>query len=75
MGYSTYFLTQAGLATEAAFSMSLAQYAIGAIGTMGSWVLMGYFGRRTLYIVGLVIMTCFLFIIGEFPASTPRSRS
>ena len=31
MGYSTYFYENAGLATENAFNMSLAQYAIGAV--------------------------------------------
>ena len=49
MSYSTYFYEQAGLSTIGAFDLSLAQYAIGMIGTMFSWVLMSYFGRRTLY--------------------------
>ncbi|TID24296.1 Delta(14)-sterol reductase [Venturia nashicola] len=64
MGFSTYFYEQAGLDTSNAFTLSLCQYAIGAIGTILSWFLMTKFGRRTLYVVGQAVMTCLLLIIG-----------
>jgi len=64
MGFSTYFYEQAGLAVERAFDLAMAQYAIGFLGTVGSWWLMRWFGRRTLYIWGLWIMLVFLLIIG-----------
>lgn len=64
MGYSTYFLTQAGMATENAFTISLCQYAIGAIGTISSWFLMTRIGRRSLYLYGLVVMVGILLVIG-----------
>lgn len=64
MGYSTYFYENAGLATENAFNMSLAQYAIGAVGTMSSWFLMSWFGRRTLYLTGQIVMCLFLVTVG-----------
>jgi MFS transporter, SP family, general alpha glucoside:H+ symporter len=64
MGYSTYFYEQAGMAETNAFTMSMAQFAIGAIGTMSSWALMRWFGRRTLYMWGQLIMTLVLLIIG-----------
>jgi SP family general alpha glucoside:H+ symporter-like MFS transporter len=64
MGYSTYFYQQAGMAEENSFNMSLAQYAIGAVGTLSSWFLMQYFGRRTLYLAGQTAMFIFLFVIG-----------
>lgn len=44
--------------------MSIAQYGLGMIGTIGSWVLMSYFGRRTLYIGGLVVLFFILIGIG-----------
>jgi MFS transporter, SP family, general alpha glucoside:H+ symporter len=53
MGFSTYFFQQAGLATTASFDLAMAQYSLGAIGTIGSWFLMMWCGRRTLYLVGL----------------------
>ncbi|KAF1992206.1 sugar transporter-like protein [Aulographum hederae CBS 113979] len=64
MGFSTYFYEQAGLDVSHAFSLSLAQYALGAIGTLLSWFLMTRFGRRTLYVYGQAIMCCLLLIIG-----------
>lgn len=64
MGYSTYFYRQAGLSTDGAFDMSLAQYAIGMVGTVFSWVLMSYFGRRTLYLGGLLCLFVFLMVVG-----------
>jgi len=64
MGYSTYFYEQAGLATDNAFTLSMAQFALGAIGTIFSWFLMIWFGRRTLYLVGQIVMCIFLVVIG-----------
>ncbi|KZL76665.1 sugar porter family mfs transporter [Colletotrichum incanum] len=64
MGYSTYFYQQAGMAKENSFSMSLGQYAIGAVGTLFSWFLMQHFGRRTLYLTGQAIMCAVLATIG-----------
>jgi len=64
MGYSTYFYEQAGLAEANAFTMSMAQFALGAVGTIFSWFLMTWFGRRTLYLSGQVVMTILLLIIG-----------
>lgn len=64
MGYSTYFYEQAGLNTSNAFTMSLVQYGLGAIGVFCSWVLIAKLGRRTLYLWGLVILFTLLLIIG-----------
>lgn len=57
MGYSTYFYESAGLASKHAFSLSLGQYALGGIGTVLSWFLMSYAGRRTLYLSGLATVS------------------
>ncbi|KAG0652955.1 Maltose transport MAL61 [Hyphodiscus hymeniophilus] len=75
MGYSTYFYEQAGLPTVDAFDMSMAQYALGAIGTMGSWFLMSHAGRRTLYINGLALLTLLLLLIGLVSISTSKGAS
>lgn len=64
MGWSTYFLERAGLATENAFTMTIGQYALGAVGTVVSWWLMSYIGRRTLYVYGLAILAVLLITIG-----------
>ncbi|RYP48651.1 hypothetical protein DL768_005495 [Monosporascus sp. mg162] len=74
MGYSTYFYKAAGLPDEQAFSMSLALYAIGIVGTLLSWVFMSYLGRRTLYVGGLWALFAVLMIVGFIslaPATGP----
>jgi hypothetical protein len=40
MGYSTFFLQQAGMVNSNTFTMSIVQYALGALGTISSWVRM-----------------------------------
>ena len=64
MTFSTYFYENAGLATANAFDLNMAQYALGAIGTLGSWFLIRWAGRRTLYVWGLVVMFILLLVIG-----------
>jgi SP family general alpha glucoside:H+ symporter-like MFS transporter len=64
MGYSTVFYIAAGLSETRSFDMTLAQYAVGAAGTIVSWFLMSRFGRRTLYLYGMLGLFCLLMIIG-----------
>lgn len=64
MGYSTYFYEQAGLSTTNSFNMTMAQFGLGAIGTIGSWFIMIPFGRRTLYVAGLFTLFCLVLLIG-----------
>lgn len=77
MAYSTYFYTQAGLSGENSFSMSLGQYGLGIMGTLLSWVLMAHFGRRTLYVGGLVILNVLLLTVGfiSFAGSDNKAAS
>lgn len=46
------------------FAETLAQYAIGIIGTIFSWFMMRWFGRRALYLWGQVMLCLLLFTIG-----------
>ncbi|KAF2964196.1 hypothetical protein GQX73_g9372 [Xylaria multiplex] len=64
MAYSTYFYLQAGLPTQLSFTLSAVQYALGFFGTLLSLPLVSYFGRRTLFVTGLFILTTILSIIG-----------
>ena len=65
MGYFAYFMTQAGLPSVQSFNLSLGQYALGLIGTLGSWYLMTIAGRRTLYVYGTAILFTLLIIAGS----------
>ncbi|CAH0024693.1 unnamed protein product [Clonostachys rhizophaga] len=74
MSYSIYFYLQAGLAVEYSFTMTLVQYGLGGIGTMLLWVLMMYFGRRRLYLSGIMGMFTLLVIIGSVGATIDTKR-
>lgn len=72
--YSTYFLEQAGMAAEHAYSFALGQYAINMIGVFGAWGLMTMgIGRRTLYLYGLCGLCVMLMILG-FLGLVPESN-
>jgi len=55
---------RAGLSDTNAFNLNIVQSAMGAIGTILSWFLMQWAGRRTIYIWGLGSMCIVLFVIG-----------
>ncbi|KAK1980359.1 sugar porter family MFS transporter [Colletotrichum cereale] len=64
MGYFAYFLTQAGMDPSNSFSLSMGQYALGAVGTAGSWFLMHRAGRRTIHLAGLCAQCALLLVVG-----------
>ncbi|KAJ4265335.1 hypothetical protein NW762_004620 [Fusarium torreyae] len=69
MGYFSYFLTQAGMDASNSFSLSMAQYALGMVGTFGSWFLMHRVGRRTIHFTGLCSQLIILIIVGSLSFS------
>lgn len=56
-----------------AYNLTLSQYALGFFGTIGSWVLMSYFGRRPLYLAGLTIQMVLMAIIGGLGFAPPNT--
>ncbi|OJJ38807.1 hypothetical protein ASPWEDRAFT_168687 [Aspergillus wentii DTO 134E9] len=75
MGYFAYFCVQAGLPTVQSFNLSLAQYALGVIGTLCSWFLMAIAGRRTLHVLGLSSLFLLLIITGSLSFSPEDNSS
>ncbi|KAK6064288.1 sugar porter family MFS transporter [Seiridium cupressi] len=73
MGYSSYFYQQAGLDVSNAFTMTIAQFCLGGVGTVCSWFLMGRAGRRSIYLYGQGSMMVALFAIG-FASLAGRSN-
>ncbi|KAL2826389.1 general substrate transporter [Aspergillus cavernicola] len=65
MGYFAYFMVQAGLPEVNSFNLSLGQYALGVLGTMGSWFLMSTMGRRKIHLLGLSSLFTLLIITGS----------
>lgn len=71
-GYNTYFFEQAGLSDNVSFSFSIGTFGMGLAGTALSWFLITWFGRRTIFLGGLVLMCLLLLGIG-FASLAPAS--
>ncbi|KAK8127708.1 general substrate transporter [Apiospora sp. TS-2023a] len=69
MGYFSYFLTQAGMDASNSFSLSMGQYALGMVGTAGSWFLMARVGRRRIHFSGMCAQFLILVIVGSLAFS------
>jgi SP family general alpha glucoside:H+ symporter-like MFS transporter len=66
----TYFFEQAGMSPNDAYKVGLGDTALSFCGTVCSWFLLSYFGRRTLYISGIGFLTFVLFLIGIVSVSS-----
>ncbi|KAL3445819.1 general substrate transporter [Aspergillus insuetus] len=73
-GYGTYFFQQAGLKTQDSFSMSVGQAGIHLVCNLAALPIHGRFGRRPLFLLGIIAMSCTWFIIG-FVALAPASTA
>ncbi|UQC79460.1 sugar porter family MFS transporter [Colletotrichum lupini] len=62
---SVYFFQQAGLNPQDDYNLNVGGTALALVGTVVNWVaLMPYFGRRRIYLWGMLSMSTILFIIG-----------
>ena len=64
LGFSTYFFQLAGIAVEDSFNLGVGVTACGVVGVMISWATINTFGRRKLFISGMIGMTIVLLLIG-----------
>lgn len=64
MNPGTYFWEQAGLSASNSYKVSVAATAIGLLATFIGSILIAYYGRRSLYLVGMVTMTLVNLLIG-----------
>ncbi|KAH8926173.1 maltose permease [Atractiella rhizophila] len=73
IGQAVQFFRRAGLGEIAALDLNIGLNSMFIIGTIVSWGLITRWGRRTLYIAGLVAMCVVLFIIGGLGFSNSDS--
>ncbi|SPO03712.1 related to transporter (major facilitator superfamily) [Cephalotrichum gorgonifer] len=71
----TYFFLQAGVDTKNSYSISIGSTAMAFIGTCISWILISYFGRRTLYASGIAALSCCLMIVGICSAASTKAAA
>ncbi|WWD22917.1 hypothetical protein CI109_107412 [Kwoniella shandongensis] len=77
-GLTVQFLKQAGMSTSEAFNMNLILHAAGIIGVGLSWVFLGYFGRRPIYLAGILTEAACLLpigVLGCIKATPPTLRA
>jgi len=74
LGWTVIFLGSTGMARDLLFKVNLAGPAAGLLGTIASWWLMQYVGRRAIYFWGCVAM-CFLLLGCGFSSFEPNSNS
>ncbi|KAL1895704.1 hypothetical protein Sste5346_005176 [Sporothrix stenoceras] len=63
VGSPTYFFVQAGINPSDAYKLGFGASGLAVVGTLFSWVLMTYFGRRPLMIAGFAGMSVLLLTI------------
>lgn len=62
---SVYFFQQVGLSTKQTYDLNVGGNGLALLGTIVSWVaVMPYFGRRTIYLWGMLAMSVILYVIG-----------
>ncbi|KAL1407971.1 hypothetical protein Q8F55_004768 [Vanrija albida] len=60
----TYFFMMAGLDASNSYKLNFGSSAVAFVGTVGSWLLMPYCGRRPMIFWGYIVMTICLILIG-----------
>lgn len=70
---SVYFFEQAGFTAGQSFDLGLGNTALGFSGVLISWFLGNWFGRRSVFLTGLIVMTLLLLIIG-FTSLAPSNN-
>ncbi|OAA54155.1 Sugar/inositol transporter [Niveomyces insectorum RCEF 264] len=68
-----YFLEQAGFDPTKAFDFGVGINGVGFVGTVLSWFIMQYVGRRTLYTGGLAVLFTILLIVGFLGIPSPSA--
>jgi SP family general alpha glucoside:H+ symporter-like MFS transporter len=75
-GYSTYFLTKAGVDKANSYNFAMGQYSINCVGVFGAWGLMALgIGRRSLYLYGLCGLFSALLVMGFLGLVPAANRS
>jgi SP family general alpha glucoside:H+ symporter-like MFS transporter len=74
-GTPSYFFVQAGVPTSTAFKFSVGGLGLASLGTIVSWALLNRFGRRTLYVWGMAVLTGCLLVTGIVACVSTGSTS
>ncbi|KAF7198503.1 Maltose permease MAL31 [Pseudocercospora fuligena] len=71
----TYFFQQAGIPTHSSYGIAVGGTGVAFCGTVISWFLLSRFGRRTLYLSGMICDCLLLLIVGILASASTTSGS
>lgn len=71
----TYFFQQAGISTDKSYGIAVGGTGVAFVGTVFSWFLLSRFGRRTLYLGGMITDCLLLLIVGILASASKESGS
>lgn len=74
-GYSTYFMTSAGMSTVHSFDITMVKNVISFIGTFFVWFTMRWLRRRFNILIGLFLHCVVLLVIGILGTQSPLQNS
>ncbi|KAK7511337.1 general substrate transporter [Phyllosticta citriasiana] len=69
-GNPAYFFKQAGLGTSFSFKLSIGGHGMACVGTILSWFIMSYRGRREIYVTGLLSLASIMLTVGFVEVGT-----
>ena len=75
INYAVYFFVIAGLDASDAFSMNIGLTCMGFVGTLASYIIVSYVGRRTIYLWGAASIALFVGLIGVLGAIPASQHS
>jgi len=75
LGFSTYFFELAGLTNSDSFALGVGVTAMGVVGNLISWTVLNSFGRRKTFIVGMMVITTTVLLIGIMDGESLSSES
>ena len=74
MGFGTQFMQGTGLSQDDSFHLTIGQDCLGLVGCVIAWWIMTRFGRRSMYLAGLSMISLILLIVG-FIGLAPESNT
>lgn len=75
MGFGTQFMQGVGLSQDDSFHLTVGQDCMGLVGCLIAWWIMTRFGRRPIYLSGLVAITVILLIVGFIGLAPSSNKS
>lgn len=70
-----YFFLQVGMTEDQAYSVGIGSTALAFVGTILSWFLLTFIGRRTIYTTGITALTTTMLLIGVISATSNNQAS